>query len=317
MWIDTHLVYAAVSAIIWFCCMGWMAYAIIYYDLYHFFIAFALLWLSPIILETLLNIWGFLTTSSLRAHNHREECEKLTEFKFPIIYTEGYRQNLFWLEKLQGIDSKLSYYVYRLLEEEEILDTKEEEAEWFSKRAKMLKKAEKEAKKADKKKGAERDSTTEAKRVIEENRIQNANKKARVGFRDADAVDYYDSGDDDDFERRGGKSSGGIGKKISRDTFTPDGKAKNLGKGAEPDYQKQFSAEFQVQGEKNFYHEPESPSRAFLLEKLSAFYLLKMCYSVFLTIYLDIPALIFPAWFVRLKILVPQLKAAKGTVDGV
>lgn len=148
--------------------MGWMAYAIIYYDLYHFFIAFALLWLSPVILETLLNIYGFLTTSSLRAHNHQEDCMKLTEFKFPIIYTEGYRQTLFWLERLQGIDSKLSYYVYRLLEEEEILDTKEEEAEWFKKRAKLLKMAKKEAKNAEKsKKGDGRDSTVEAKRVIE------------------------------------------------------------------------------------------------------------------------------------------------------
>ena len=149
----------------------------------------------------------------------------------------------------------------------------------------------------------------------QENRIQNTNKKAKVGFRDKDADEYDDY--DDDFEKRDGRGSGGLAKKISRDTFTPEGKAKNLGKGAEPDFTRQLSMDYQVQEEKNFYHEPESPSRAFLLESLSAFYLLKMCYSMFLTIYLDIPALLFPAWFVRLKVLVPQLKATKGTVDGV
>lgn len=70
-------------------------------------------------------------------------------------------------------------------------------------------------------------------------------------------------------------------------------------------------------GFKNFYHEPESPSRAFLLEFMSVWYLLKLCYSFFLTIYLDLPVLIFPAWFIRWRILLPQLKVAKGTCDGV
>jgi acetoin utilization deacetylase AcuC-like enzyme len=38
---------------------------------------------------------------------------------------------------------------------------------------------------------------------------------------------------------------------------------------------------------------------------------------MFLTIYLDVPAIIFPAWIVRYFVLIPQAKIAKGTVDGV
>lgn len=70
-------------------------------------------------------------------------------------------------------------------------------------------------------------------------------------------------------------------------------------------------------GKKNFYHEPESPSRAFLFDFMSMWYLLRLCYSLFLTIYLDVPALLFPAWFIRWRVLIPQAKVAKGTVDGV
>jgi hypothetical protein len=36
-----------------------------------------------------------------------------------------------------------------------------------------------------------------------------------------------------------------------------------------------------------------------------------------LTIYLDVPAIIFPAWFIRWMVMIPQGKIAKGTVDGV
>jgi histone deacetylase 11 len=38
---------------------------------------------------------------------------------------------------------------------------------------------------------------------------------------------------------------------------------------------------------------------------------------MFLTIYLDVPAIIFPAWIVRYFVLIPQAKIAKGTADGV
>jgi histone deacetylase 11 len=35
-----------------------------------------------------------------------------------------------------------------------------------------------------------------------------------------------------------------------------------------------------------------------------------------LTAYLDVPAILFPAWFIRWTVLQPHAKAAKGTVDG-
>ena len=76
-------------------------------------------------------------------------------------------------------------------------------------------------------------------------------------------------------------------------------------------------ANFDPNQVKNFYHDPESPSRAFLLDFMSIFYLFKLWYSFMLTAYLDVPALIFPAWLVRWKVLLPLAKAAKGTVDGV
>lgn len=68
---------------------------------------------------------------------------------------------------------------------------------------------------------------------------------------------------------------------------------------------------------KNFFHEPDSPSRALLLDKMSSIYLFTLNYSFMLTQYLDVPAVFFPAWFVRWKVLFPQAKVAQGTVDGV
>ena len=35
-----------------------------------------------------------------------------------------------------------------------------------------------------------------------------------------------------------------------------------------------------------------------------------------LTAYLDVPALLFPAWIIRWQTLRPLAKAAQGTVDG-
>jgi hypothetical protein len=34
------------------------------------------------------------------------------------------------METMHGLDHHMPYYIYRLLEEEEIVDSKEEEAEW-------------------------------------------------------------------------------------------------------------------------------------------------------------------------------------------
>mmetsp|Transcript_21129 Transcript_21129/g.20822 ORF Transcript_21129/g.20822 Transcript_21129/m.20822 type:complete len:172 (-) Transcript_21129:290-805(-) len=69
--------------------------------------------------------------------------------------------------------------------------------------------------------------------------------------------------------------------------------------------------------EKNFYHEPDSPTRAFLMDKLSFWYLLKMCYSWPLSKYLGVPAYFLPGWVIRFGVLIPQAQVAKGTVDGI
>ena len=148
------------------------------------------------------------------------------------------------MERKNGIDHDLSYYIYRLLEEEEILDSKEEEAEWFEETAVKIR----------------RDDEKQEKRDKE-------NQKNGRQINDA----------------------------------TTDGGGEN----------------YSPVGVKNFYHEPDSPSRAFLMDKLSFYYLLKMCYSWNLSKYLGIPCFFLPAWLVRFGILIPQARVAKGTVDGV
>ena len=77
MIIDSHLVYTIICASAWFTCLLWMLYTIFrgmnrlfsgnmgdnsYSDLYYFFIGFVALFLIPIVLEMLLNLYGFLTS---------------------------------------------------------------------------------------------------------------------------------------------------------------------------------------------------------------------------------------------------------------
>lgn len=131
MWIDTHLLYVMVMAAAWLVCIAWICWSIYTYDLYHIIMSIVVLFTYPILFELLLDIWGFLTSSSLRFTKHKEDCDKTCEFKFPIIYSGDYPQSLLWMETMHGIDHQLPYYVYRLLEEEEVLDSKEEEAEWY------------------------------------------------------------------------------------------------------------------------------------------------------------------------------------------
>lgn len=56
-------------------------------------------------------------------------------------------------------------------------------------------------------------------------------------------------------------------------------------------------------------HEPSEPSREFLLEKMSTVYLFKLCYSIYICKCLELPLFFLPAWFLRLKVLDPMLKA--------
>lgn len=130
MWIDSHYLYVIILAAAWLTCIAWIWYSMYIYDIYHIIMSIVTLFTYPIAFEFLLNLWGCLTSSSLRFIKHNEHWDKLWDFKFPIIYSGDYNQSLFWMETMHGLDHHTPYYVYRLLEEEEIVDSKEEEAEW-------------------------------------------------------------------------------------------------------------------------------------------------------------------------------------------
>ena len=171
------------------------------------------------------------------------------------------------METMHGLDSWLNFYVYRQIEEQEIVDSKLEEEEWNENKQKY----------------------EEAQR----------NRNPLAGKR------YGDNKDNDNYEdsqRRSQKLGGGANTK--RDTRS------DIELTTE-------DVKFNPYEIKNFYHEPESPSRAFLLDFMSIFYLFKLWYSFMLTAYLDVPALLLPAWVIRWQTLRPLAKAAKGTVDGV
>lgn len=250
---DTHVVYVIVCASAWFTSMLWMAYSIFIYDLYHFFSAFALLFLSPLLLESLLNIYGCLDTTSLRFNRHAVECARLTEFKFPIIFTRDYKQSLFKLEKFAKIDSKLSSKVYKYLEEEEILDSKEEEDIWYEEQADKIK----------------RGLTTTSHNEPGSARSAEMGKKIKDVNRKSVTLDL-----EEDRPSRGSGSE--LAMKIKKDTTGTQGGRLKTRTGI---YSQKTDTTYQDNtpfGQKNFYHEPESPSRAFLLDKLSMFYLLRM-----------------------------------------
>ncbi|CDW80072.1 UNKNOWN [Stylonychia lemnae] len=62
-------------------------------------------------------------------------------------------------------------------------------------------------------------------------------------------------------------------------------------------------------------HEPQIPSRKFLLEKMSALYLFKLNYSAYICKCLEVPLFFLPAWFLRLRVLNPMMRATQGSVD--
>lgn len=59
-----------------------------------------------------------------------KENEEMCKGTFPIVYSDDYNAMILGLEKMHGLDHKLPFYVYRKLEEEEILDSKPEQEEW-------------------------------------------------------------------------------------------------------------------------------------------------------------------------------------------
>lgn len=143
MGFDGMLMYVIVSLALWLTSIIWMAYAILDYNLFDFFMGFAMFWLYPIPLEMLLNAYGCLTSSSLRRLKHGNDCEELCKGKFPIIYSHSYNAGLLGFERMHGLDHKLPFYIYRKIEEEEIIDSKEEQYQWErDERARLKKKRE-------------------------------------------------------------------------------------------------------------------------------------------------------------------------------
>ena len=59
---------------------------------------------------------------------------------------------------------------------------------------------------------------------------------------------------------------------------------------------------------------PGKPSRNFLLEKISWFYLLKMCYTIPVCTYIEMPFYFMPAFLLRWRVLDPMLLATEGSV---
>ena len=243
MFFDTMLLYALASGLVWAAWIVWMFLSIWHYNVYSFFIAFAILMLAPVFFELILNIYGFLTSSSLLFIKHQEVWDKKYKDRFPIIYSFDYGSSLMWMERMHGLDSWLNFYIYRQIEEQEIVDSKIEEQEYNENK----------------------------KKYEDAQRSRGGNR----GTGDGRPSEY----EDDEYQRRSRRLGGGntLGKDRSKfdPNFVPD------------------DVKFDPYEIKNFYHEPDSPSRAFLLDFMSIFYLFKLWYSFMLTAYLDVPALIF------------------------
>ena len=160
MFIDTMLLYAILSGVVWFIWILWMLISLFSLNILQFFLAFALLMLSPVLFELVLNIYGFLTSSSLLFIKHQESWDRMWRNKFPVIYSFDYGTSFFNMEHMHGIDPWLNYYIYRRLEEQEIIDSKYEEMDWMQR--KQLHDYARQS-----------NNIAEARRRIEEGRLQN------------------------------------------------------------------------------------------------------------------------------------------------
>ena len=60
--------------------------------------------------------------------------------------------------------------------------------------------------------------------------------------------------------------------------------------------------------------QPDIPSRSFLLEIMSKWYLLKLCYSIPVCSYIEMPLIFLPAFMLRWRVLDPMLRATEGSV---
>lgn len=142
------------------------------------------------------------------------------------------------MEKLAKINTKMSKKVYSYLEEEEILDSKEEEELWYEEMADKIK--------------VDEEKLEQQKREKEEEEKEKAEKRRKK--KNKDGEDGKNDDDEDPEDRVN------TGKKL------PLNREKTIHKYTEAN----------PIGVKNFFHEPDSPSRAFLLEHMSVWYLLKL-----------------------------------------
>ena len=60
--------------------------------------------------------------------------------------------------------------------------------------------------------------------------------------------------------------------------------------------------------------EPGIPSRSLLSEKISLWYLLKMCYTIPICMGVEMPLVFIPGFLLRWRVLNPQLRATEGSI---
>ena len=59
---------------------------------------------------------------------------------------------------------------------------------------------------------------------------------------------------------------------------------------------------------------PDKPGRKFLLEKISKLYLLKLCYTLAVCKYIEMPLVFLPGFLLRWRVLDPMLRATEGSI---
>jgi len=66
---------------------------------------------------------------------------------------------------------------------------------------------------------------------------------------------------------------------------------------------------------KKLVYQPPVPTREFLDEIVSRWYLFKMNYAAIITGLVEIPLFMLPGWLLRMRVLEPQARASRGSVD--
>jgi histone deacetylase 11 len=64
-----------------------------------------------------------------------------------------------------------------------------------------------------------------------------------------------------------------------------------------------------------FYHPNDLPSRKWLLEVMTPWYMFTHNYSIAVSKYVELPVCFLPAWLLRSQVLEPMILATKGSVE--